>query len=213
MKRLRTKRWIFFALMSASAVALVWFFRIPESFETGAILPQATSPASTPVGAAITRPRWPWQKPQPPPKTVNLVEVVQQESQAMGRTDANPQGTLERLIQVAAQLQPRDFETLMAMALNVSLAGDQRFLAAYLMSLSRQDWAAPLLKVLALTPLPDQKLDARLYDQEVMIRAQALEGLSHSTQGRDHLADFLRHQDNVSLAQHAQRLLRAPAAD
>ena len=157
---------------------------------------------------------WSWQmKSQHSAEPVNLVDLVQQETLAMGRTDANPQGTLERLIQIAAQLQPRDFETLMAMALNISRGGDERFLATYLMSLSRQDWAAPLLKVVALTPLPDQKLDARLYDQEVMIRAQALEGLAHSNQGRDHLTDFLRHQDNVSLAQHAQRLLRSPAAD
>ncbi|MCB0386646.1 MAG: hypothetical protein KDD43_14735 [Bdellovibrionales bacterium] len=133
---------------------------------------------------------------------------MKKEATLVGQADQDPQVTLLRLKTVASQLGMDQFEKLKSLALDLSLGGDERFLSAYLLSLNGSEASMASLKGLALAPLPEKKMDSRLYDQEIMIRGQALEGLAQSTKANEHLSEFLRRQDNVPLAEHAQRLLR-----
>ena len=137
-------------------------------------------------------------------------EFIHQEARAMGKTDQTPTTTKERLQTIADRLEKRDLTQLLKLAIDFKRNGDERFLSVYLMSLSQHPQAAATLMGVALTPFPQQKLDPRLYDQEVVIRSQALEGIARQKppeKSRQHLKKFLASQNNVPLAHQAQRLL------
>ncbi|MCB0367403.1 MAG: hypothetical protein H6624_00705 [Bdellovibrionaceae bacterium] len=199
-----------YLLLTGSLAAMAWLLlgENPKQVDRQNSFAQKARGASITTDLSSSAP--PWRKPhqgQDSTSALALNEFVKKEATLVGQPDQDPQETLLRLKTVAGQLGQEQFERLKALALDLSLPGDERFLSAYLLSLNQTEASMSSLKSLALAPLPKSKMDARLYDQEIMIRGQALEGLAQSTKAKEHLTDFLRHQDNVPLAEHAQRLI------
>lgn len=162
---------------------------------------------------ANVAPRSPTSPPAAPiaEETPSVQVFLQNEAQRIGHIDPEPERTLLRLKDFAQKLGPDEFVTLSRAALNIQLGGDMRFLAVYLMSLAEGSGAVPPLMTVAEAPLPKVRMDSRLYDQEILIRTQALEGIARrdSVQiRRRRLQEYILRQGNVSLVGQAHRLLR-----
>ncbi len=143
----------------------------------------------------------------------NLTPVerfIQQESARVGKPDPDPISTQRKLKALAESLKRLDIQSLKRAALDHSLNNDQRFLSAYILSLSSSPDTKAALFSIASDPLTVQDISSRVYAEELMIRTQALEGLSkHQPRtGRGPIDDFLARQDNSFLADQARRILQ-----
>lgn len=147
------------------------------------------------------------------PNDASLTPVerfIRQESVRVGKPDPDPMSTQKKLKAVAESLKKMDIQNLKRAALDHSLNNDQRFLSAYILSLSSSAETKSALFSIASDPLTVQDISSRLYAEELMIRTQALEGLAkHQPRtGRGPLDDFLARQDNSFLADQARRVLQ-----
>lgn len=144
-------------------------------------------------------------------KLTPIERFVHQESLKVGKADPTPDETYQRLRRVAKSLRKDDIQSLKRDALNQELENDRRFLSVYLLALNSSPSAVPALLAVALEPLSIQDISSRLYAEELMIRTQALEGLSQVSDSRARggaLENFLKRQDNAFLADQAMRLLK-----
>lgn len=141
---------------------------------------------------------------------VSTESWVFMQSESMGRTDKNPEATERELRSQVEEMNWDQLVGLKSVALNVELGGDQRFMAAYLLNLSQRPGVSRIMNQLASHPLPFGPEKGRLYEQELVIRMQALEGLA--ARNRELLVKYLASQDNAQLAQQASRLLRRSKA-
>lgn len=145
-----------------------------------------------------------------PGEASSVIEFVEQESLRVGQTDSNPEQTQQRLNEFADQLSPGQAQTLFQTSLDQKISGDQRFLSAYILSLSDQTHVFDALDRLATAPISISPKEApRLYEQEVMIRTQALEGLASlpKDQALAALSSYLDKIQEPLLIRHTQRLI------
>lgn len=131
-----------------------------------------------------------------------LPEWLQREADNISRLQDDPEETQKRLKELAGQVKDADVALLQGLALNPHADGDARFLSVYILGLSDLERAQESLETIALTPLPPSH-DARLTNQEEILRAEAVESL-RQTEG---LKKVLAGTDNSFLSDRAQRNL------
>jgi len=131
-----------------------------------------------------------------------LPEWLQREADNVSRLQDHPEETQTRLKELASQLKDSDVSLLRDLALDPHADGDARFLSVYILGLSDLEKAQESLETIALTPLPPSH-DARLTNQEEILRAEAVESL-RQTEG---LKRVLAGTDNSFLGDRAQRNL------
>jgi hypothetical protein len=146
-----------------------------------------------------------------PPGPERIQKILNQETPKVGVIDPNPEATLEKLKNFAKSLTLVEAQHLKTVALDVSKGGDERFFSVYLLSLDPNKEFLPVLKEVVQEPIDNQIKDDRIYEQEVSIRAQALESIGHESMGDEGLSvlqDIISNSDNVSILTHARRILQ-----
>lgn len=139
-----------------------------------------------------------------------IERFVAKESLKVGRADPNPEQTFSRLKLLATRLKKDDVDLLKKMAVNTQFNNDQRFLSVYLLSLSNNPQVTPALLGIALEPVAMQDQTSSYFAEELMIRTQALEGITQTDRAGAprYLQTYLARQNNSFLADQARRLLR-----
>lgn len=141
-------------------------------------------------------------------KTVQ--ELFKKESAKVGQVDPDPEGTRKRLKAFAENLGDEGILWLESQASDRALGGDERFLAAYLLSENGSVRALGSLRQIALSAVPKLQNQA-LVELERQIRAIAIEGLSKvkDPKARDALLDVIQVQQDDFLSDRAHRALYA----
>lgn len=210
-------RKIIFICAIVVAVAFLTNYFIPGDFYRHSVNENHTQPASSHFSLTATN-----SFSEGAVKSKSVVRNVSAESRAMqflkmeskkiGQIDSDPAATESRLVEFARLMGAPELTRLKQVALQMDVPGDERFLSAYLLSKSGSAHAIIELMAIARAPVPENvSRDSRMYDQEVMIRAQAIEGLASvndRNQARQLLREFLNREGNVSLAEHARRTLQ-----
>ena len=139
----------------------------------------------------------------------DLVEVLHEEAQRVGKIDESPAESKKRLEALAASLTKAEVKWLSTRALDTNIDADERFLAAYLIAERRSNDAFMALKQIAAAPT-DNKLSERMKDMEFQVRAQAIEGLGklrNDVRAEKALKDVAMHSQEAFLRDRAQRSL------
>ncbi|WP_413288758.1 hypothetical protein [Bdellovibrio sp. HCB337] len=131
-----------------------------------------------------------------------FAELIKQEAAAMSQLTKQPEEIQKRLKDLAGKMQEGDVTHLQESALDTSLNGDERFLSVYVLGESALAKAQESLEQIAMTPIPSMK-EARLTNQEEILRVQAVESLRHA----DSLKRVLASTDNSFISDRAQRNL------
>lgn len=138
-------------------------------------------------------------------------ELYEKESKRVGSVDPDPKLTQQRLSAMAAELSAEEIDWLARRALDTRSEGDARFFAAYLLALAPAELSVAALRAIALSPVPEHK-NTGLVEQERLIRAQAVEGLSRArgvAAARDALLDVVEQQPDDFLRDRSHRGLHA----
>ncbi|MGZ3743512.1 MAG: hypothetical protein ACXWRE_07855 [Pseudobdellovibrionaceae bacterium] len=139
---------------------------------------------------------------KPASASQEFVALVQTEATAMSQLNDHPEEVQKRLRDLADKMQEADVPALQATALNTSLNGDQRFLSVYILGESSLPKAQESLESIASAPIPAMH-EARLTNQEEIIRGQAVESLRQP----ERLKRVLAQVDNTFITDRAQRNL------
>jgi len=142
--------------------------------------------------------------------TVPVKDFLKNEATLVGKIDSDPNASERKIIDYAQTLAPSDFAYLKDSALDTKQSGDERFLSVYILTKAAISNVTEELSAIANAPMPNGKIDGRIYDQEVLIRAQALEGLAsnkNKSLAENQLRQYIAKQNDVSLIAHAKRLL------
>ncbi|HEY8271380.1 MAG TPA: hypothetical protein VIG33_10875 [Pseudobdellovibrionaceae bacterium] len=131
-----------------------------------------------------------------------FVALVKNEAVAMSQLNDHPEEVEKRLKDLAEKMQEADVPELQATALNTSLNGDQRFLSVYILGESSLPKAQESLETIATAPIPTMS-EARLTNQEEIIRSQAVESLRQP----ESLKRVLAQVNNSFVVDRAQRSL------
>ncbi len=130
---------------------------------------------------------------------------------AVAKLDQNPEEIEKKLKEKALTLSIRDLEKLTNISLDFQKPGDERALAAYLISFQMDKAAVPFLEQIALTPISNQQtLPAQEF--EMVVRAIAIEGLGRnldSSSAQKSLRKVIQATDNSFLSDRAHREMQA----
>ena len=132
-----------------------------------------------------------------------------QELEALSQLDEHPEMTERKLKSRAQRMSPDELQSLYQKVLNPQLAGDDRWLAVYLLSLSEEKNSISLLEDVVLSPTPTAQHDLRA-EFEKSLRAQAIEGLQNQTDKKkaaSSLHKLTQKLDDGFLLDRAQRAL------
>lgn len=110
-------------------------------------------------------------------KSRTPTSIISEEAYAISQLDEHPEQTEQKLKNLALSLESKELHELKIKVLNQDLNGDDRMLAAYLLSLSQDSNATSLLEEIALAALPQSATPS--VEFEYILRAQAIEGLQN----------------------------------
>lgn len=117
----------------------------------------------------------------------------------------------KRLAKIANQLEASDWQKLAESAVEQTLSFRERYLAVYILTLVAKSGVAEHLLRIASEPVSNFTVGSAEYQNELLIRSQALVGASHSLPvPRRELERFAKSQPNAFLAGLARRLSRSP---
>ena len=131
-----------------------------------------------------------------------------EEGRKVGAIDSHPKETRRRLMKWAKGLTKIQKNYLSQQAINEKVEADLRFLSVYL--LHENGSSDKYLIDIADHPIEVDSTQIRLFEQEIILRTMALEGVIRSN-GRDEaerkIKRFISRQDNTMLIHQAYRLL------
>lgn len=138
---------------------------------------------------------------------------VVKQSLKMNQVVEDPRAEQEKLKNFAQGLSVKQMKILSEMSLDKSISNDVRFLSVYILSLSNFKEAFVSLLEIANAPIKESPSagEGRLFSEENILRAQALEGIAKLKPVRLailELKKYIGSQDNVFLIRTAERLLR-----
>lgn len=136
-----------------------------------------------------------------------LKDFLAKESVRIGQIDEDPDATERRLKTYAGGISLPEAKQLAALAVDRKREGDERFLAAYLLSHGGTSSVREALRALARSPMPEV-VGERERDLERGIRALAIEGLARDpdrAQADKFLAEAGRAVQDTFLADTAER--------
>lgn len=179
-------------------VAVGGAYRHLHEIENNSTLVRATT--ATPSGSAATSAKTSGEKPASTAQ--EFAALVKTEADAMSQLNDHPEEVQKRLKDLADKMQETDVPALQETVLNIALSGDQRFLSVYILGESNLSKAQESLEAIAISPIPDMH-EARLTNQEEVIRSQAVESLRKP----ESLKRVLAQIDNTFITDRAQRNL------
>lgn len=140
------------------------------------------------------------------PKGIDVDQWVKTEALKVGQVDTDPAQSLLRMRGVSNLLRKKDFVYLKQLALDGKANGDERFVAIYILGLSPSSRAQSALREVAVAKIPKSNSD-RLYSEDVVIRAHALEAMVKRlppADAKQFLKDVLRRTSDPALAKHVE---------
>jgi len=136
-------------------------------------------------------------------------QQLKAESNLIGQTTEHIEETEKRLQQMADNLDAYQLNYLKSVVMDLNQAGDERALAIELLSRNTSNTAAQILKEFALSN--DRGLRGVAKDQEIVFKAQAIEGIAAQPEkslALQYLSEISRKTDSAFLN---DRALRAQA--
>ncbi|MDC0980256.1 hypothetical protein OAQ84_00825 [Bdellovibrionales bacterium] len=106
----------------------------------------------------------------------DLSQFLNQESEAVGRTLEDSSATLTRVKKFSQKLSSREMERLKSVALDGSQTTDRRMLSVYMLAQVESPVVIDFLKIIISAPIKKSRRKSRHYEDELVIRAQAIEG-------------------------------------
>lgn len=133
---------------------------------------------------------------------------LKRESIKAGKIDESPQKTEQELFEFSQKLSLAELKQLKELAVSVDGDGDERSLAAYLLSLNRSKESIAIVEDIVLQSVPDLH-EPRRNDFEYAVRAQILENLEanpHQQETHEALNQIVKRSESTFLVDRAQRI-------
>ncbi|MCB0419850.1 MAG: hypothetical protein KDD61_02580 [Bdellovibrionales bacterium] len=143
-----------------------------------------------------------------------LLKFLGQESQKMGTVLVDSDSTLQRLLAFVSQLEPEDMRKLAVVAMSPDKPNNERMLSAYMLSHVKKPTVLTFLRKISLHPVANHRRGERLYEEELVIRAQAMEGVKKflgDSEVREKVADWSKQLREPFLLEHWKQILKNPS--
>lgn len=139
-----------------------------------------------------------------------IESFLEDEGQKVGRTLVDSKATLQRLQKFVDIMGPDDLSRLKDIVLNEKQSMDKRMLSAYMLAQVGSPKVIDLLQAIAAAPIAEKRRKPRVYEEELVVRAQAIEGLkkfAKTGEQRSKLKEWMPVLEESFLAQRMQLIL------